>query len=68
MTEDGRSRGTAATRGLSPSLFEVRGNRDAQLDAVANSLGLAGQANSLPTVRDTEDPSSQIRTLRGVSL
>ena len=38
MTEDGRSSEAAALCGFGPRLFEVWGNRDAQSDAVTNSL------------------------------
>jgi hypothetical protein len=42
MTEDGRISGTAALCGLCP----YGDKQDAQLDAITNSLSLAGQAGS----------------------
>jgi hypothetical protein len=40
MTEDGRSTGMVALCGLSPFLTWVWDHKDAQLDAITNSLGL----------------------------
>jgi len=45
MTEDGRTTGMVALCGLSPSLFLVWGNQDAQLDAVVTSLRLGSGRN-----------------------
>ena len=45
MTEDGRSSEAAALCGFGPRLFEVWGNRDAQSDAIANSLRLRESSN-----------------------
>ena len=68
MSEDGRSTGMAAPRGLSPGLFEVWGDRDAQPDAVTNSVGLAGRANAGAYRVRNERSQFKIRILRGVSL